>query len=173
MSPIISGDSYTEQSSDECSCTNPKSSEKCDCMEENLEFIDYYPNDTMDSFSSIKISKTITFDNIQQILDRLNKISIIGEDPTKFWDRDLVTCKLNIINPDLIIKTKDIQFNNWEQEECRLHIDHLLKLKVIAPSESPHRSPAFIVNKSSEQKRGKSRTTQSKMDIQFHLKRYL
>ena len=38
-----------------------------------------------------------------------------------------------------------------------MHIDHLLKLKVIASSESPHRSPAFIVNKSSEQKRGKSR----------------
>ena len=50
------------------------------------------------------------------------KTSIIGEDPTKFWDRDPVTCKLNIIKPDLIIKTKDIQFNNWEQEECRMHI---------------------------------------------------
>jgi len=157
MSPIISGDSYTKQSSDECSCTSTKSSEKCDCMKEDLEFIDYCPDDTMDSFSSIKIPKTITFDNIQQILDRLNKTSIIGEDPTKFWDRDPITCKLNIINPDLIIKTKDIQFNNWEQEECRMHIDHLLKLKVIAPSESPHRSPAFIVNKSSKQKRGKSR----------------
>ena len=38
-----------------------------------------------------------------------------------------------------------------------MHIDHLLKLKVISPSESLHRSPAFIVNKSSEQKRGRSR----------------
>jgi len=149
MSPIISGDSYTKPSPDECSCTNNKSSDKCDCIKEDLESIDYCLDDTMDSFSSIKISKTITFDNIQQILDRLNKTSIIGEDPTKFWDRDPITCKLNIINPDLIIKTKDIQFNNWEQEECRMHIDHLLKLKVIAPSESPHRSPAFIVNKSS------------------------
>jgi len=37
-------------------------------MKEDLEFIDYCPDDTMDSFSSIKISKTITFDNIQQIL---------------------------------------------------------------------------------------------------------
>jgi len=157
MSPIISGDSYTKQSSDECSCTSTKSSEKCDCMKEDLEFIDYCPDDTMDSFSSIKIPKAITFDNIQRILDRLNKTSIIGEDPTKFWDRDPITCKLNIINPDLIIKIKDIQFNNWEQEECRMHIDHLLKLKVIALSESPHRSPTFIVNKSSEQKRGKSR----------------
>jgi len=80
MSPIISGDSSTEPSLKECSCTNPESSEKCDCIKEDLEFMDYYPNDIMDSFSSIKISKTITFDNIQQILDRLNKTSIIGED---------------------------------------------------------------------------------------------
>ena len=33
----------------------------------------------------------------------------------------------------------------------------LLDLKVIVPSTSPHRSPAFIVNKHSEQKRGKTR----------------
>ena len=118
MSPIISGDSHTRQSPEECSCTNPNSSEKCDCMKENLEDIDC--DDTMDSFSSIKISKTITFDNIQQILDRLNKTSIIGEDPTKFWDRDPITCKLNIINPDLIIKTKiySLITGNKKNVEC-------------------------------------------------------
>ena len=66
-------------------------------------------------------------------------------------------CKLDIINPDLVIKTKDIQFGNFEQEECKSHIKSLLDLKVIEPSTSPHRSPAFIVNKHSEQKRGKSR----------------
>ena len=66
-------------------------------------------------------------------------------------------CKLEIINPDLIIKTKDIQYENFEQEECKNHIKTLLDLKVIVPRASPHRSPAFIVNKHSEQKRGKIR----------------
>ena len=65
-------------------------------------------------------------------------------------------CKLEIINPDLIIKTKDIQYGNFEQEECKDHIKTLLNLKVITPSTSPHRSPAFIVNKHSEQKKGKT-----------------
>ena len=39
----------------------------------------------------------------------------------------------------------------------QINIKALLQLKVIEPSTSPHRSPAFIVNKHSEQKRGKTR----------------
>ena len=108
-------------------------------------------------YKSVKINKIITFDNIQQIIDELNKTSIIGEDPTKYWEKDPVICKLEIINTDLIIKTKDIQYENFEQEECKSHIKTLLDLKVIAPSTSPHRSLALIVNKHSEQKRGKTR----------------
>jgi len=46
-------------------------------------------------------------------------MSIIGEDPTKYWKKDPFICKLEIINPDLIIKTKDIQYGNFEQEECK------------------------------------------------------
>ena len=38
-----------------------------------------------------------------------------------------------------------------------MHISGLLMLKVIRKSISRHRSPAFIVNKHSEQVRGKSR----------------
>ena len=38
-----------------------------------------------------------------------------------------------------------------------MHIDELLELKVIRSSTNRHRSPAFIVNNHSEQKRGKSR----------------
>ena len=97
-------------------------------------------------YNSIKINKTITFDNIQQIIDGLNKISILGEDPTKYWEKDPIICKLDIINPNLIIKTKDIQYGNFEQK-CKTHIKALLDLKVIEPSTSPHRSLAFIVNK--------------------------
>nr|KYP64476.1 Putative polyprotein [Cajanus cajan] len=112
----------------------------------------------IECYNCIKINKVITFDNIQQIIDRLNKSSIIGEDPTRYWEKDPVICKLDIIiNHDFIIKTKDIPYGNFEQEECRIHIKALLDLKVIEPSTSPHRSPVFIVNKHSEQKRGKTR----------------
>ena len=62
----------------------------------------------------------------------MNKNSIIGEDPTKYWEKYPVICKLEIINLDLIIKTKDIQYGNFEQEECKSHIKTLLDLKVMA-----------------------------------------
>ena len=41
-------------------------------------------------YKSVKINKIRTFDNIQQIIDELNKTSIIGEDPTKYWGKDLL-----------------------------------------------------------------------------------
>ena len=49
-------------------------------------------------YNSVKINKIITFDNIQKIIDGLNKISIIGEDPTKYWEKETVMSKLEIIN---------------------------------------------------------------------------
>ena len=41
--------------------------------------------------------------------------------------------------------------------EFKTQIEELLQLKVIRRSTSRHKSPAFIVNNHSEQKRGKSR----------------
>jgi len=83
-------------------------------------------------------------------------MKLASTDPTKYSEKDHVICKLEIINPDLIIKTKDIQYGNFEQEECKNHTKSLLDLKVIVSSTSPHRSPAFIVNKHSEQKKRKN-----------------
>ena len=42
------------------------------------------------NYNSVKINKIITFDNIQQIIDGLNKTSIRGEVPTKYWEKDPV-----------------------------------------------------------------------------------
>ena len=42
------------------------------------------------NYKSVKINKIITFDNIQKIIDKLNKTSIIREDPTKYWEKDPV-----------------------------------------------------------------------------------
>lgn len=36
---------------------------------------------------------------------------------SKYWDRDKVYCKLNIINPDLTIKAQDLRYTIWEMEE--------------------------------------------------------
>jgi hypothetical protein len=75
----------------------------------------------------------------------------------KYWDRNSITCKLNIINPDYIIKTIPIECTSKDIEDFKIHIEEQLKLKAIRESRSPHRSATFIVRNHSEIVRGKSR----------------
>ena len=65
--------------------------------------------------------------------------------------------KLEIINLDMTIKTQDLAYSLEDRQEFQMHIEELSQLKAIRKSTSRHRSPAFIVNNHSEQKRGKSR----------------
>jgi ribonuclease HI len=95
--------------------------------------------------------------DIDKIIQRLEDIQIIGEIQMKHWDKNSIVCKINIINPDYIIKTSPIEATPKDIEEFKMHIEELLKLKEIRESRSPHRSAAFIVRNHSEEVRGKSR----------------
>ena len=64
---------------------------------------------------------------------------------------------IKIKNPDYKIKTGKIEATEKDREDYKTHINDLLKLGVIRRSDSPHRSAVFLINKHSEQKRGKSR----------------
>jgi len=75
----------------------------------------------------------------------------------KHWDKNSIVCKINIINPDYIIKSGPIEATPKDIEEFKMHIEELLKLKAIRESRSPHRSAAFIVRNHAEEVRGKSR----------------
>jgi hypothetical protein len=75
----------------------------------------------------------------------------------KYWDRNSITCKLNIINPDYIIKTSPIEYTPKDIEDFKMHIEELLKLKAIRKSQSLPRSAIFIARNHSEIVRGKSR----------------
>lgn len=68
----------------------------------------------------------------------------------KHWEKNLIICKINIINLDYIIQTCPIETTPKDIEE-------LLKLGAIRESRSPHRSAAFIVRNHAEKVRGKSR----------------
>lgn len=96
-------------------------------------------------------------EDIERIVQRLEDIQIIGEIPMKYWDRNSIICKLNIINPDYIIKTSPIEATPKDIEEFKMHIEELLKIGAIRESRSPHRSAAFIVRNHAEIVRGKSR----------------
>ena len=95
--------------------------------------------------------------DINQLQSKLEKLKIIGEDPTKYWEYDKTYCKLEILNLEYKIKTTNIEATPKEKEDFKMHINDLLKLKVIRKLDSPHRSAAFIVNNHLDQVREKSR----------------
>jgi hypothetical protein len=73
----------------------------------------------------------------------------------KYQDRNSITCKLNIINPDYVIKTCSIECTPKDIEDFKMHIKELLKMKDIRERQSPHRSATFIVRNHSKIVRGK------------------
>ena len=65
--------------------------------------------------------------------------------------------KIELIDENSIITQKPLKYNFDDLEEFKIHINELLENNYIQKSNSKHTSPAFIVIKHSEQKRGKSR----------------
>ncbi|AXS67831.1 ORF3 [Dioscorea nummularia-associated virus] len=112
----------------------------------------------IDDILLYNVGRLTDYENqIIPILHKLEEIQIIGNDPLKYWEKNQIRCKLDIINPDLTIQDKPIIPSPEMAKEYEKHITELLALKVIRPSQSRHRTAAFIVNKHSEQVRGKSR----------------
>jgi hypothetical protein len=67
--------------------------------------------------------------DIDKIVQRLKDIQIIGEIPMKHWDKNDIVYKINIMNPNYIIKTSPIEATPKDIEEFKIHIEELLKLK--------------------------------------------
>jgi len=99
------------------------------------------------------------------LLNRLKAQGYIGEEPLRHWQKNGEVCKLEIINPDITIEDRPLKHVTPAMEASfKRHIDALLKLGVIRPSTSRHRTMAMIVNsgttidpKTGEEKRGKER----------------
>jgi len=83
----------------------------------------------------------------RNLLKRLEGQGYIGEDPVKHWAKNGVTCKLEIINPDLTIQDKPLKHvTPLMKEQFDRHVQALLKIGVIRPSSSRHRTMAIMVN---------------------------
>ena len=104
-------------------------------------------------------------ERFQPMLAKLKEQGYIGEDPLKHWGKNNVVCKLDIINPDITINDKGLKhITPRMKEQFDKHVNALLKLGVIRPSTSRHRTMAFIVESGTtvdpvtgEEKRGKER----------------
>ena len=97
--------------------------------------------------------------NLQELVEKYNKLlkPNFGEDPMKLWDKEKIYAEIKLKNPNDIIRSKPIRYSPSDQKEFDNQIYELLKMKLIQESKSPHSSPAFLVRKHSEQKRGKAR----------------
>ncbi|GJV87599.1 hypothetical protein Tco_1531537 [Tanacetum coccineum] len=71
----------------------------------------------------------------------------IGEEPLKHWKKNGELYKLDIINPDITIKDRPLKHVTLAMEDSfRKHVDSPLKISVIRPSKSRHRTMAMIIN---------------------------
>ncbi|KAF3781245.1 Polyprotein P3 [Nymphaea thermarum] len=101
----------------------------------------------------------------QPIMEKLKDVGYIGEDPLKHWSKNKVVCKITLKNPDFIIEDRPLKHVTPQMKESfEGHITSLLKLGVIRPSQSQHRTTAIIVYsgttrdpKTGEVKKGKER----------------
>nr|CAB42622.1 putative polyprotein (aspartic proteinase, reverse transcriptase, ribonuclease H) [Nicotiana tabacum] len=103
--------------------------------------------------------------NIEIIIFSINKIKplqdklelLYNDNPLQGWEKHQTKIKIELIDENSIITQKPLKYNFNDLTEFKMHIKELLDNNYIQESNSKHTSPAFIVNKHSEQKRGKSR----------------
>ncbi|GKB93572.1 hypothetical protein Tco_0979709 [Tanacetum coccineum] len=83
----------------------------------------------------------------EPVLRELKDQGYIGEEPLKHWKKNGELCNLDIINPDITIEDKLLKDVTPAMEASfKNHIDSLLKLGVIRPSKSRHKTMAMMVN---------------------------
>nr|GEX65839.1 retrotransposon protein, putative, Ty3-gypsy subclass [Tanacetum cinerariifolium] len=81
------------------------------------------------------------------VIEDLKEQGYIREEPLKHWKKNGELCRLDIINPDITIEDKPLKDITPAMEASfRRHIESLLKLRVIRPSKSRHRTMAMMVN---------------------------
>ena len=80
--------------------------------------------------------------------------------------------KIELIDENSIITQKPLKYNFDDLKEFKIHIHELLENNYIQESNSKHTSPAFIVIKHSEQKRGKNRMVIDYRNLKAKTKTY-
>ncbi|ABS76283.1 polyprotein [Bougainvillea chlorotic vein banding virus] len=98
-------------------------------------------------------------------IEDLKAQGVIGDAPLQLWERNQVKCKLEVINPDITISDKPLKHVSIGlKQQFQNQLDPLLKMGLIRPSTSRHRTMAMIINSGTtvdpvtgEEKRGKER----------------
>ena len=103
-----------------------------------------------------KINTSITYKiTVQDTYKNLKEN--FSNNPLKYWEMTKIYCKLEMIDPDKVIRVRPMIYSQEDIEDFKIQINELMQLNLIRESKSPHSSPAFMVRKHSEIKRGKAR----------------
>lgn len=90
---------------------------------------------------------------IEKLLEDVCSENPIDPKKSKQW----MKATIELIDPKTIVQVKPMQYCPEDRKEFAIQIKELLELKIIVPSKSPHRSPAFLVENEAEKRRGKKR----------------
>ena len=75
-----------------------------------------------------------------------------------------------MIDPDKVIRVKPMIYSQEGIKDFKIQINELMQMNLIRESKSPHSSPAFIVIKHSEIKRGKIRMVKNYKEVNKNTK---
>ncbi|ACB69773.1 replicase [Eupatorium vein clearing virus] len=109
-----------------------------------------FENDFLKTENIFEIQSTSEIEELLELACSENPL-----DPEK--SKGLLTASIKLIDPNKIIRVKPIPYPPNIRQEFDIQIKELLAMNLIVPSKSPHMSPAFMVNKGAEQRRGKMR----------------
>ena len=80
---------------------------------------------------------------------------LYSDNPLKFWNKDKIFTKITLLNPNTIIRVKQMVYMHQDIQEFDKQIKELLEKGLIQNSKSPHTSPAFMVRNHAEEKEEK------------------
>ena len=116
----------------DCECEKEGQCSLANIIQEDFEEEEY---EDMYLIELVHINNSINYfminikeEQIQSLIDRLEKLEIIGENVLKYWEKDKVECILKIKNPDYKIKTAKIEATEKDREDYKTHINDLLQL---------------------------------------------
>jgi hypothetical protein len=127
-----------------------------DNIVQNLDFDQKTLGESMCKTFTLTEDLLLSLMNLSTIEDKLKLVcsdNPLDNNISKYTFR----AQISLSDPTIEIKVPPMQYTSEDRKEFGKQIQELLGANLIEPSESPHFSPAFLVNKHSEQKRGKRR----------------
>ncbi|AAB03327.1 aspartic protease/reverse transcriptase [Cassava vein mosaic virus] len=114
-----------------------------------------------ETMENIGINQIESRNPIEEEINQILGTDIYGENPLEKWEKHKTLAKIELKNETDNIYKPPMLYQETDLPEFKMHIEEMIKEGFIEEKtnfeDKKYSSPAFIVNKHSEQKRGKTR----------------